>query len=305
MFNEAYKDAAESERIEPSEKAYYRMGRAAYSMRQYSLAAESFRKCVDINNKNKKAVEDLARCEERTRESRTGFYDMRRLISLVKEGVLRLDVADYVSDLIKIADIPNKSKGIVATERIKRGTLLVASKAASIAYDSECSTKVISVNFYTKKMDQPSNNQNLVNLFHKLQHDPYLAKKVYELYAGPDIDRDQVVPEGIVDSSRVELILTYNSFITQDQKEFVSGAKSSGDGMEENSGLWVFPCYFNHSCVPNTVRLYLKDFVMFYAFRDIDKDEEVTTQYTGLSSYEERDRVLIELIRILRISSLF
>lgn len=116
--------------------------------------------------------------------------------------------------------------------------------------------------------------------------------KVYELYAGPGVDRNETVADGIVNSSRVEQVLTYNSFITQDQKEFVSGAASSGeDGMEDNSGLWLFPCYFNHSCVPNTVRLYLKDFVMFYAFKDIEKGEELTTQYCGLSSLEEREKV--------------
>lgn len=110
------------------------------------------------------------------------------------------------------------------------------------------------------------------------------------MYPGEEIDRSQKVPEGIVDSCRAELILTYNSFITQDQKDFVSGA-ASGEGMEENSGIWIFPSYFNHSCVPNTIRIYLKDFVLFYAFKDIELDEELTIQYCGLSSYSEREKV--------------
>lgn len=172
---------------------------------------------------------------------------------------------------------------------IKRGTLLVGSKAASIAYDSECHVKVFSINFYTKKIDQASNNQNLANLFFKLQHDPYLAEQVYGLFPGSDIDRNHKIPALIVDSSRVDCILTYNSFITQDEKEFMG--TSARDEMEENSGLWIYPAYFNHSCIPNTVRIYLKDFVMFYAFKDIKKGEELTTQYGGLSSYEEREKV--------------
>ena len=180
MFIEAFKDAQESSVIDPSEKAYYRMGRAAYAMRQYELAAENFSKCVKLNEKNTKAIEDLKRCQDRLQETRTGVYDMKKLIGDVKAGLLRLDVADYVCKSIAVKEIPNKSKGIVAVEKIKRGTLLVASKAVSIAYDSECKFKVVSANFYTKKMDQPSSNQNLVNLFYKLQHDPYLAEKVHK-----------------------------------------------------------------------------------------------------------------------------
>lgn len=107
------------------------------------------------------------------------------------------------------------------------------------------------------------------------------------MYAGPDVDRSREVPEGIVDSSRVELILTYNSFITQDEKDF-AGSQSD---MQDNSGFWLYPCYFNHSCVPNMSRLYLKDFVMFYATKDVEPGEELTTQYTGMSKYDEREKV--------------
>lgn len=178
MFHEAFADATESARLEPSEKAYYRAGRAAYSMRQYSVAAENFRKCLEINEKNARAREDLARSEERMRESSTGVYDMKRIINEVKSGKMRLDVADYVASSVRVADVAGKSKGFVATEKIKRGTLVVASKAASIAYDSECKIKVMSPNFYTKKMDQPAHNHNLSQVFFKLQHDPHLAKRV-------------------------------------------------------------------------------------------------------------------------------
>lgn len=179
MFNEAFEDATESVRLEASEKAYFRAGRAAFSMRQFSTATENFRKCLELNPKNTRASDDLERSETRLRESNTGVYDIKRLIEdQVKKGELRLDVADYVSSSIKVADVPGKAKGVVASEKIKRGSLVVASKAASIAYESECSVKVISANFYTKKMDQPSQNQNLSNVFFKLQHDPYLAKKV-------------------------------------------------------------------------------------------------------------------------------
>ena len=39
MFNEALKDARTSALIEPSEKAFFRMGRALYEMRQFVIFA--------------------------------------------------------------------------------------------------------------------------------------------------------------------------------------------------------------------------------------------------------------------------
>lgn len=113
MFYQAMEDAQESARLEPSEKAYYRLGKAAYSMRQYEMAAESFKKCLALNEKNRKAADDLKRCHDRIEESKTGCYDVKALINNVKSGVLRLDVGDYVSKDIEIVDIPNKSKGII------------------------------------------------------------------------------------------------------------------------------------------------------------------------------------------------
>lgn len=179
MFHEAFLDAQESVRLEPSEKAYYRMARASYSMRQFIDAADNFRKCLEINPKNFNAKEELMRSQARIKESETGEYDMKRVVDDVKTGKLRLDVADYVSSSIEIRELKGKGKGVVAKEAIKRGTLLVASKAASISYERELTkVKVMSVNFYTNKMDKPAHNQNQCDLFYKLQHDPYLAKKV-------------------------------------------------------------------------------------------------------------------------------
>lgn len=178
MFHEAYLDAQESTRIEPNEKAYYRLGKAAYSMRLFSEAADYFRKCLEINAKNKKANDELKRTNERIKESQTGKYDMKRLTEETKAGKLRLDVADFMSKLIKIDEVEGKGKGVVAQEDIKRGTLIVASKAVSIAYDDEIETKIMSTNFYTEKGDIPASNQNLFQLVYKLQHDPHLAKQV-------------------------------------------------------------------------------------------------------------------------------
>lgn len=178
MYHESYVDAQESVRIDPNEKACFRMGRAAYSMQQFSHASELFRKCLDINQKNKRASEELERSEERLRESETGEYNIKRLLKESNAGKLRLDAAEYVSSLIRIGDVKGKGKGVIANKMIKRGALLIVSKAVSIAYESEIKFPIISTNMITKKVSTPVRNQNMLRIVYKLQHDPHLAKKV-------------------------------------------------------------------------------------------------------------------------------
>ena len=125
---------------------------------------------------NLRAKSELKRSEDRLKESLTGEYDFKSLVEQVKAGKLRLDVADYVSSDIRITEVSGKGKGVVANKAIKRGTLLVASKATVISYDHEIKSPVISTNF---NMDKLSAIQNVSSLFYKLQHDPNLAKKVF------------------------------------------------------------------------------------------------------------------------------
>lgn len=104
------------------------------------------------------------------------------------------------------------------------------------------------------------------------------------------------MPESIVDCARVDLIHRFNSFASQnmlDKSKYgqTTDVKTLTKLSKNNSGIWIFPSYFNHACVPNTYREYLGDFVLFYASRNIKQGEELTTQYTGLDSYEERARV--------------
>ena len=89
--------------------------------------------------------------------------------------------------------------------------------------------------------------------------------------------------------------MNYNEFRSEDLKELESVSEvyissSSSQKLTSNSGLWIMPSYFNHSCVPNTTRFYLCDFVMFYALRDIEENEEITARYAD-GSYKERQEV--------------
>lgn len=117
------------------------------------------------------------------------------------------------------------------------------------------------------------------------------------MYPGSDFDREQEIPAGIVDPDRIQQIVHYNESESEDAKKLDTNSQVSISKRYNmlgitNSGLWIVPSYLNHSCVPNTTRIYLGDFVVYYAFRDIEKDEEITTRYTQCNtSYPERQKV--------------
>ena len=117
MFYDAHKDARLALNFEnvDKEKAYYRKAKAEYCMRKFSSSKKTFGECLATNKENKEALDGLKKSKQRIRESKTGEYDFEYLVRnsdlSTEKCILRFDVADFRSDLITIADIPNKAKG--------------------------------------------------------------------------------------------------------------------------------------------------------------------------------------------------
>ncbi len=117
-------------------------------------------------------------------------------------------------------------------------------------------------------MDLPSQSQNLTNLLLRVSNDPHLANKVYQLYPGPNIQREFKANNSVVDTSRLEGILTFNSFKTQTVDFNVDENAIKENSLAVNrdsSGLWVFSSFFNHSCIPNTKIISFYDTMLIYS----------------------------------------
>jgi tetratricopeptide (TPR) repeat protein len=112
-FN-AYKDALKSSEIKEEdktvndEKAFFRLGKAEYNMRQYVSASEWYQKCLKLNLENKEAIYELDKSKKRINESQKGEFDFKSIIETAKnQKQMRLDVADYVSDQIEVTSLNN------------------------------------------------------------------------------------------------------------------------------------------------------------------------------------------------------
>ena len=286
----AYNDAQAAIQLDNfNVKAFFRAGKSAYYMRQFETALNNYLKCLSLDSENREAQRECDKTKQRLLESTEGNFDLESLAKEVFELVskrqeLNFDLADFLSNKISLTEMPNKSKGVIANEFIKKGTLLCASKALSAVFK------------YTS--NGMLENTNMVsNLISKMAHDPYLTNQVYSLYPGPAFKRE---PQIDIDQMRIRCIGNFNSFkINLSQFKFNRISQyvfSQGPGQENQvTGLWYFPSFLNHSCIANVSFDFLGDMLFLFAKKDIEKNEEICVNYFGCNksySFDERTRIL-------------
>ncbi|KAH7699132.1 TPR domain protein [Aphelenchoides avenae] len=204
------------------------------------------------------------------------------------KGERFLDVADYVGP-VEVADIAGKGKGLVATEDVTKGTLLMVSKAFAMSYPDEYAPMVSGFNRVAGTRQSKPDTLNVVKAILTLERNPHRAREVYALYAGT-FSRVEVLPEGIVDTGRIEQALIYNSFRSQDT--FNMQDEEEATEMQP-SGLWIKPSYFNHACLANAYRTFYADVMVVFAIADIPKGAEVTLSYIDATlPYTKRSQLL-------------
>lgn len=279
-FSESSKDCKASIEINSkNEKAFFRLAKCFYQMRQFGQAFEALENCFSLNSENLDVSRELDRTKKRLDEAKTGDYLFNYLIDACRDKVLRHDIADFISDKIYLdkKECLYKSKTCV-----KRGTLLLCEKAACIWYKAE--------NTGSKAYDPK--HQNYRQLIGRLEHDPFLLKEVYGI-VGKD-NNDQIVDSIFIDVAEIKSIIDKNSFQSRPM-EFSSNFKPEPNQLESNSGFWTKCALIKHSCLPNTHKIYFNDVVLVYASQDINENELITSSYVNnTDTYEERSKNLKE-----------
>ncbi|KAH7698866.1 hypothetical protein AAVH_34036 [Aphelenchoides avenae] len=197
-------------------------------MRKWELAERHYQEMCDAFPSNEDAKERLRRAQRRLSESRTGIYDIGKLYELGEQGEMDIDVADFLGP-IEVVDVPGKGrqalgktypavtpkvrKGFVATQDVKKGTLLMVSKAFAIVNDNTTAAVARGV-------------------ADKLQLRPEMAAEINALYDGNERTPDAPIDQGIPDIERLSRICHY-------------GWGKCGS----YRGLWILPSYFNYSCL--------------------------------------------------------
>uniref|UniRef100_A0A915D840 SET domain-containing protein n=1 Tax=Ditylenchus dipsaci TaxID=166011 RepID=A0A915D840_9BILA len=270
------------------EKALIRLARGAYGLRNWESACNHFKQLIQDYPSNNEAKVELKNTLARLHESETGQYDLVKLYNLsANQQVRRLDVADYTGPVC-IADVQGKGKGLVASRDVPRGTLLLVSKAFSIAYKDELpNAELFCVNLLTNKADRPSQTLNIIRTIQTLKCNPAMAADLYALFAG-NLPRNHRIPaDKVIDAGRIENLCSFNCFSNQNDYDSSSESKEM-DEHSKPTGLWILPSFINHSCIGSASRTFYGDIMTVYAVKDLKKGEEITFPYVSpFKSYME------------------
>uniref|UniRef100_A0A914Q0F3 SET domain-containing protein n=1 Tax=Panagrolaimus davidi TaxID=227884 RepID=A0A914Q0F3_9BILA len=240
-FSKAYEAAKFGlEKGGDREKALLRMGMAAYGMKQWKIAAKHFAEVLKDFAKNSSAEEQLKRATARLNEQEKGKFNFKEMYVMSKENA-ELDVSDYCGP-IKITKIEGKGRGIVATNDIKKGTLLVVSKSFATSYSKDFTGNLISINLIrNNEVGTAAEMLQTIRAMENLHKNPQRAQEVYQLFSGNLDENDDENPDDYIDAARIQKICAFNCFSTEESIR--------GDHLKEDSHLFILPSYFNHSCI--------------------------------------------------------
>jgi tetratricopeptide (TPR) repeat protein len=250
------------------EKALRALADLAYRLRNWPAAVQHFQELTAFEESREFATDGLQRATERVRESETGEYDLRMMIeavagSLNTQTTATFDVADYHGPF-EIRDIPGKGRGMVATADIALGSLVIAEKVFAVGYERE---------------DTTMHEALFARVATIIQKDPHKSSLIYSLHPGSDIDRNEPIPDGVVDPVRIRTTININCFAWGDCELFLPIDRAYYQGVPPGVGVMIVASLVNHSCMYNMDRLMLGDMIFFRASQDVRCGDELTIPY--------------------------
>jgi len=316
FYTLALSDAEAVLKAEPNHvKGLYRKVKALLGGKKYRDAVEfilkdDHKRILNSYAAGQKLGEVLLGEAERFLEQElTGNYNMGEIL---KKQSFEHSVADFTGP-IALETFQGRGRGMVVTEKVEAGQLLIGSKAFAFIVerkyrkmrppppptpsDSNESTprqgeEAAEAEDYA--VDLPQAKASLVQaIADKVKKCPEETRVMYTLFAGAKfghLELDESM--STVDLGRISKIVDCNALaadgrLTYEYKELMYG-------------LWLLPSFINHSCLDGNVKWHMHgDFLTVIAIKDIEPGEELRMSYVSpaepwdsrqklLSSYELR-----------------
>ncbi|GJN92212.1 hypothetical protein Rhopal_005242-T1 [Rhodotorula paludigena] len=289
-------------------KAMSRRATALEGMRLLTRAREEYHRTTIIMDKAEAAEQGRDRVDRMLRESKTGDYDWTAIEGWTYKEDGSNGHGPIVGDFfgpIEVAPIASRGggRGVVATRDIQAGELLLVEKAFAVGRGSKTRT-ILSFNFRTNTVSDPSKLGLITAVAAKLKDDPALGARLYALHGEPNYpptgsiafpplqDRPLDTPTAPVyaDINRIEEIVSTNSFGLGKTDFDDKTAKMMGlDG----SGLFLGASMFNHSCEPSAMWRCFGDVQVIRARAPIKAGEEIFISYAPVNVHpKERTEML-------------
>lgn len=261
-------------------RAYFCAASACYSLKHFDRAHELLQKQLRLTPKATNGRELLKKINTRIREQRHGHYDVDAIKSVFVTQP-RIDAADYDVNTVTKASGPGRGRGLYATKDLAPGDLILAETAFACTWADEEACIVANKWSVRHPNEFPSLFVGLwTSLVQKISNNPVDGQRFLDLhgaYNSTDSASNIVIEVDdtpVVDTYQVHDIMIRNVF------QLVP-AGPSDPAEKGNSGIFVRTSYINHSCLLNSNRLMIGDFVMIHATKPIAKGEEITTCYDG------------------------
>ncbi|KAI0353060.1 hypothetical protein OH77DRAFT_1407932 [Trametes cingulata] len=284
-------------------KALFRLAKARYGRGEFRAAEQDFIRWQRSHVGDASAESWLARCRARIREGDTGVYDWTALFRSAKRKI-RVDAANFLGAL-EVRRMPHRGggRGMVTTQDVKTGALLLVAKPFVSVYASDLPTNhlVVTLDLLSKSSRERTDSLLLARLVEKIYGNPDIRDEVFHLYAGPDypappdhyppppstaVEVNPLAPAVDIDIAHLEAICTYNNFCP---------FRLDGPRVDEEAkpaGLYTLASMFNHSCIANAIWYCIGDLMIIRAAEPIPAGTEVTIPYSVEESYLDRRTIL-------------
>lgn len=271
--------------VKKNTTAFYRAGRAAYELHQYSDAEALFKKALELSPGDQDSTKELKKVEDRVKESQ-GEYDFTSMSKQTSKKTNRLDRADFTSKTKVKSAGEGRGRGLFAAKDFKSGELIMCEKALSVSFDSDPGSmkNYTILDSSTQKGASDTTAGLLYQLTDKLTNSPSTAERFFDLDDGGFSPRTPLTPiDGVVpaDTFRILSIIHHNCYgcpTVRSSSNTAQAQLASSKGYP-SSGVWVHASYINHACNGNAMRSFIGDMIIVRATRDIKEGDEICMPY--------------------------
>ena len=254
--------------------------------RKYELITEILNNIK--SEENEKIKELKLKNIDRIKESK-GEYDLKTIFqNFKKNNNYNLDLAEYTSNNICIQKDKLKGLVLLAKEEIPKGTMIIASKA--IEYVPKNNDNLIKI-YYQKEEYQ---KKLITKIIEKMNYCKEDIPEIYELY-------DKTNSELSLEERKQNYYKNISKKSIDIPEKNLSGIFSNAiatklylfDELDLLLGIFYYPSFMSHSCIPNTKILGIGNFIFIFTERLIKKNEEITTSYIDCNEeYNKRQEKL-------------
>ena len=256
-----------------------------------------------IINENKEIIEknknDFDKIEEEIKNkisNMNGNYDFSEIYYKSKRS-LNIEIGEYINKKLEIKFNSKKGVFFITKEKIKKGELIMVSKAFVI---SDPNKKEDKKNLYfkfdnpekeeyekTKKLLVYKEKQDLEEILsYKLSNFPEDFNDFLNLFDGKNKNNNlsERKKNSKIDLKKIQNVIKYNSKTLYFLDKPIS------------NGLWYYPSFFNHSCIPNCFHFGFGDILIIIAINEIESNSELNLNYLNNEMlYETRQKILKEI----------